>query len=257
MDIRKLEAQLKTKITEERSLKEELEKNIKYQDYLENVVQNMSKFFPEISDVLNRYKTLRDANKYLLEKQLDEETRQENTHREFTNYKKSKENQILNYNNEIAELQLKYEKYRLESNNLQAQVDLANEAASDKILQLGQILHSVSNILYRCEETFRRRHNKPPADKVENLNSLPLAEQVARTISKLDDIAMVMVDFKEVKDEYMDEMATLNNANNAALRRAGATSNVQAVAAATTSIAASGGQQSVAESKSEIGTKSH
>jgi hypothetical protein len=55
---------------------------------------------------LTRYKTLRDANIYLLEKQQLDEGSNENTLREFLIYKKSKENQVLNNNNEIADLQV-------------------------------------------------------------------------------------------------------------------------------------------------------
>ena len=105
---------------------------------------------------------------------------------------------------------------------------------------------------------------------------MPLAEQVARTINKLDDIAMVMVDFREVKDEYVDELATQNNANIVVQRKAGAAylaaaaagqvsnGGAGAAAASTTSvgfvastITPGTNQQSVAESKSDMGAKSH
>ncbi len=108
-EIRRLEAQLKATLNEENVLKGELEKNVKYQDYLENVVQNMSKFFVEISDILNRHKTLRDANTYLIEKQMADETSNESMMREYSTFKKAKENQALNVNNEIAEMQEKLE----------------------------------------------------------------------------------------------------------------------------------------------------
>jgi len=56
MEIKKLEQQLKEKLLEENELKEEVQRNLQYQDFLESVCQNMSKYFPEISDILNRYK---------------------------------------------------------------------------------------------------------------------------------------------------------------------------------------------------------
>lgn len=214
MEIRKLEAQLKSKIEEERVLKEELEANIKYQDFLDNVVQNMTKFFPEIADILNRYKTLKDVNKYLLEKQLTEETLHENTQREFANFCKMKENQILNETNEISELQVKLEQTKNKFSMLQAEVDGVIEQSSDKVLQLGQILSSVSNIIERCEDNFRRRHNKPAVEKgPQKTSDSSIHVQCSSCMSKLDDIAMFMVDFKEIISEYHTEMGNLAKSN--------------------------------------------
>eukprot|EP01036_Dinobryon_divergens_P031790 gene31790-41259_t len=109
VEIQKLEAQLKNKLREESLLKEEVEKNLKYQDYLDNVVQNMSKFFPEIADILNRYTTLRNANSYLIEKHFMDEAANDNMRRDYVTFKKFKENQILNDSNDIAGFQLKLE----------------------------------------------------------------------------------------------------------------------------------------------------
>ena len=82
---------------------------MKYQDYLDNVVQNMSKFFPEIADILNRYTTLRNANSYLIEKHFMDEAANDNMRRDYITFKKFKENQILNDSNDIAGFQLKLE----------------------------------------------------------------------------------------------------------------------------------------------------
>jgi hypothetical protein len=204
-EIKRFEVQLKLKLREEGVLKEELERNMKYQDYLESVVQNMSKFFPEIPDILNRYKTLRDANIYLLEKQQMDEGSNENTLREFLTFKKSKENQVLNNNNEIADLQVRMEHKQAKTNTLQDDIDNAIKEASEKALSLGQILSSASNILDRCEETFRRRHNKPQIDRSSDklrLDGISLTEQCLRTMSKLDEISMFMADFKDIREEY-------------------------------------------------------
>jgi hypothetical protein len=110
---------LNLKLREEGILKEELERNLRNQEYLESVVLNMSKFFPEIPDVLNRYKTLRDANIYLLEKQQSDEGSNENTLREYLTFKKTKENQVLNNNNAIAGLQVRMEHKQAKTNTMQ------------------------------------------------------------------------------------------------------------------------------------------
>ncbi len=184
-------------------MKEEVEKNLKYQDYLENVVQGMSKFFPEISDILNRHKTLRDANSYLIEKHHADEGANDKLQKEYISFKKFKENQILNESNEIAEMQLKLEQGVTKTMRVQGDLDRATMDASEKGLEVGQVISSVGNILARCEESFRIRHNKPHMDRSsDKLNGMPIAEQCQRTKSKLDEIEMFMVDYKEIIADY-------------------------------------------------------
>jgi hypothetical protein len=201
---------LNLKLREEGILKEELERNLRNQEYLESVVLNMSKFFPEIPDVLNRYKTLRDANIYLLEKQQSDEGSNENTLREYLTFKKTKENQVLNNNNAIAGLQMRMEHKQAKTNTMQDDIDNAILEASEKALSLGQILSSVSNILDRCEETFRRRHSKPQIDRSTDrsrLDVMSVNEQCLRTMGKLDEIAMFMADFKDIREEFSRDPA--------------------------------------------------
>jgi len=221
LEIEKLEAQFKSKLKEESILKEELEKNLKYQDYLDNVVQTMSKYFPEIPDILNRYKTLRDANTYLIEKHHQDEGSNDNTQRDFLSYKKFKENQILNDSNAIAEMQVYLEQGKSKANRVQDEVDKLNMDASEKGLELGQILASVSNILERADQSFRIRHNKPPVERsADKMADMKLMEKYLRTVSKLDEVEMFMVDYRDIianassgsqKLDWMDETTAGNS----------------------------------------------
>jgi hypothetical protein len=76
--------------------------------------------------------------------------------------------------------------------------------ASEKGLELGQIITSVSNILERSEESYRIRHNKPHLDRSiadkEGFQNLP--EVCANTEKKLNEIASLMMDFKDIVQEY-------------------------------------------------------
>jgi hypothetical protein len=208
IEIKRFKTQLEQKMREEAVLKQELERNMKYQEFLDGLVSSMAKFFPEgISDVLNRYKTLRDANTYLLEKQQADEATNESTLREFTTFKKTKENEILNSNNEIADMQKKLEHRVAKANSLQEEIEGVIVAASEKVLSLGQIVSAISNILDRCNENFRRRHNKPMIDKADRNDGMPLMEQCLRTMSKLDEISMFMIDFKDIKEDFCKDFS--------------------------------------------------
>lgn len=207
MELRKYEQILADKMAEEQSLKAEVERNLKYQEYLENVVLYLSKDFPEISDVLNRYKTLKDVNVYLNEKQRADEQLNEQTQREFVSFKKENENEILNCGNEVAELQVKLEQCMNGTMRLQGDIDDYNMAAADKALALGQELSAISNILGRCEQSFRVRHNKPKVDVQSDFSkNTSLTEQCYRAMSKLDEIKLFMNDYSVIHQEYMAEM---------------------------------------------------
>jgi hypothetical protein len=163
----------------------------------------MSKFFPEISDILNRYKTLKDANNYLIEKHHSDEAANDNLQREYLTFKKFKENQVLNDSNEIADMQLTLEQGKSRTNRVQAEIEKVAMEASEKSLGLGQIISSVANILDRCEESFRVRHNKPHVDRaVDRMHELPLIEQYHKTVSKLEEVSMFIVDFKDIISDY-------------------------------------------------------
>lgn len=205
-EIKRLEAELLGRLKEETQLKDMVERNIQYQDYLESVCQSMSKYFPEISDILNRYKTLVDANADLLKKQQQIESTNETTQREYFDFKKDGENRELNQNNEIAELQSLLESKRKAVDLLQTKIDAAQQGSGDKALTLGQILSSVSNTLNRCEEAYRIRHNKPladrNADKEAHLALRERYEQVVAASGKLEDMRTFICDLLDVKAEY-------------------------------------------------------
>eukprot|EP00606_Chrysophyceae_sp_TOSAG23-5_P000293 GSChrysophyteH2.ASY1.ANO1.1036.1 assembled CDS len=210
IEIKKLEQQLQQILIDEAELKEKVEKNLQYQDYLENVCQSMTKYFPEISDILSRYSTLRDANKQLLASKEQDDLDRDTKEREYNVFRKDNENRILNQNNEIAEMQILLEKTLSERSTIQKEIDRQKTEASDKTLTLGAVLGGVLNVLNRCEESFRHRHNKPmldysgekPPDTDEELK-----EEVDKTLLRLDEVAMFMVDFHDIKRMHSSEHA--------------------------------------------------
>jgi hypothetical protein len=207
IEIRKLESQLKQILIDEHELKEKVEANIQYQDYLENVCQSMAKYFPEIQDILSRYSTLRDANQQLLASKEQDDNERDMKEKEYNLFRKGKENQLLNQNNEIAEMQIQLEKAVNLRSAIQKDIDKSQNEASDKTLTLGAVLSGVTNVLNRCEESFRNRHNKPMLENVVEKppdNDDELRDEVDKTCLKLEEVAMFMVDFNEIKRMYAD-----------------------------------------------------
>jgi hypothetical protein len=104
-EIEKLKAQEAEKREEEKLMRKQLELNEKYQRYLQEVVDKGSDDYHEIQDLLNRYNTLKTANKDLADTQTKAEQENEKKSVEYSHYKKERGNEILNANNDIANLQ--------------------------------------------------------------------------------------------------------------------------------------------------------
>jgi hypothetical protein len=190
---------------EEKTLKFQLERNIKYQDYLESVSSNMSKFFPEISDILKRYKVLQSCNSDLIEKSMKGEKLNEETLRDFLLYRKEKENAMLTDSNAISTLQVAYEHKLNSTSNLLNTIDNETKNATDKSVNLGQILTSVTNILERADTSFRLRHNKPLIDHTADSTITTLTDKCKKAITKLEEISMYMGDYIDIYKEYITE----------------------------------------------------
>jgi predicted trehalose synthase len=81
--------------------------------------------------------------------------------------------------------------------------DNALQENANKTKDLGQILASITNILARCEDSFRVRHNKPPRI-MERLDRALLTDQKRLAVSQLDEIREFLVSFQEVMDAQQD-----------------------------------------------------
>ena len=203
-EIQRLEIRLREIHEEEQALREELEKNQKYQEYLESVVVNLTKFFPEIQDVIKRHTVLVDCNKDLISKSEQGEQLSEQTLRDFMQYRKEKENAMLTDSNTISTLQVAFESKASSVADLQTSIDHETQSATDKSVNLGQVLTSVTNILERADSSFRIRHNKPQVDHSTN-EHLSLTEKCQVAISKLDEMLMFMGDYNDIVNEYKAE----------------------------------------------------
>ena len=152
-EITKLKQQYFEKMEEEKAMKEQVSQNIKYQQFLNDVVEFVqtqgTEDFPEVQDLLNRYKTLRDANNDLNRRQVTHDVENENKRQEFSQFSKERTNEVLNRNNEIATLQKHLESCAVGTLQAQNNVDSSIRNMSDKVLQLGQILASIENLLGR------------------------------------------------------------------------------------------------------------
>ena len=170
---------------------------------LEMVQESVPEDYPEISDLLNRYKTLKDANLDLSQRQQDHEEMNEAKRIEFANFQKERQNEILNFNNEIASLQKQLENGEVTAHRLQNEADVAIRSMSDKTLVLGQILMAVDNLLSRCtaKHGLVLKHTETAAhDATAKVTGTEAQKGAAKAMQDLDVIADYISDFKAIAD---------------------------------------------------------
>ena len=149
-EIVKLQAGLNTMRKEYTVLEEQLDKNRKYQTFLERMQMSYSEEYPEIMDLLKRHQTLTSANNDLINRQREHEQKNEMERVKFASFTKQGKTNMLNYNNQIASLQKKLEVETAGAAEAADSLDASIRKASAETLEVGQVLMAVKNLLQRC-----------------------------------------------------------------------------------------------------------
>lgn len=159
-EIQDLQTILNNTIEEDQKIKTQLAKYIQYQEYLENVVANNSKYFSDVADILNRYKILRENNLALVEKQRRDNNEHDTILKEYIIYLKSKENESLGTNNNMATMRESLVKTYTDSQIIEENLEKITDNTVEKVLNLGQVIRSINHLYTRASSTFRARHSK-------------------------------------------------------------------------------------------------
>lgn len=116
-----------------------VDKNIKYQRYLEAVVEE-DPDLQETSDLLNRHTTLVTTNMDLKQLQRQNMDEMERVRAEISATLKRHADETLNKNNKIAQLKKELERTRLRATDQEAVKDSSLQVTSQNTLQYGQVL---------------------------------------------------------------------------------------------------------------------
>ena len=134
---------------EKERVHEVLEKNMRYQHYLESVLE-VADEYSEVSDLLSRHATLLATNQDLKDHQRKCAELTEKIRTELQVYVKTKTDESLNLSNELARLKKELEGYEGDAMVQQAKKDQSLQVASEKTLEYGQVVLSTDNIFNRC-----------------------------------------------------------------------------------------------------------
>lgn len=159
--VQRLLRQQEKEKAETKKKKEELAKNRKYQLYLEQVQETHADDYPEISNILDRYKTLKDADESLDSRQRETERKMEVQRVRASQFNKAKVNEILNSNNKIAELKKELEQTEAAVAFHQQEIDKARLSLREQTRELGEVLFAVENLKNRCTSASNKDGKGP------------------------------------------------------------------------------------------------
>lgn len=162
-DIVSLKALLDELKAEKESTSTVVEKNMRYQKYLEQVL-DIADQYHEISDLLMRFATLEATNGDLRQQAKGTSETNEATRAELQTYTKTRTDEILNLNNKISRKKKDLEEKERICFALESKKDYAMQAESQKRLQHGQVCMATENLSLRCKDASKLKHpeyNKP------------------------------------------------------------------------------------------------
>mmetsp|Transcript_4361 Transcript_4361/g.15122 ORF Transcript_4361/g.15122 Transcript_4361/m.15122 type:complete len:302 (+) Transcript_4361:93-998(+) len=134
-----------------------VDKNMRYQKYLETVL-DVADEYHEINDLLMRFATLDATNNDLRLHAKSCEEKHEKTRAELQTYTKAKTDEILNLNNQISRMKKELEGQEREVLTLTNNMDHSLQMASQKTLEHGQVGMATDNLFQRCSARSKVNH---------------------------------------------------------------------------------------------------
>ncbi|XP_057391119.1 coiled-coil domain-containing protein 42 isoform X4 [Balaenoptera acutorostrata] len=115
-----------------------------FNKYLEKVVENSE--FEEIHEVIARYKTLVSMHQDLMQSAQEGQEKVERAKAQLARYKEEKDDEILQHNNELARLQMRFDRARSDVIIWESRWAHIQNTAAKKTLLLGTIKMATLNL---------------------------------------------------------------------------------------------------------------
>ena len=148
-EIVRLHGEVQKQLEKRAQMVEEVKKMSQYQAYLDSVLE-VEEEYPEIADLLARYETLSAARDDLIKRQDSAADQNERERKELQEFMQERSDRILNYNNQVADLQQDSEKAAEKVVEIQENADRQVQTVAESTLQLGQVMMACENIYQRC-----------------------------------------------------------------------------------------------------------
>lgn len=178
---------------DQRELEHQLDIKNRFRSYLERVIEVGDHGYEEISDLLNRHKTLLDANNDLMKQVQEQDIEIDICRQKLHALKMETQNQLLVGNSQIQIRQKELEKVFAAVKHEEAEKNLKEEDKKAVVRESGQVVQAIRNIFARCESSMRIKPQQT-ASRDDGLSEL--------LAFNLDVIHARILDLKEICEEY-------------------------------------------------------
>ena len=150
--------------------------------------------YEEVTDILNRYRTLRESNQDLMNHVAQQDAQVDGLRAELYEFKSDKENQILVGNNLCQTQRELLDKIRKEVSSEEEKKDSIEDRKKDLSREISEVASSIKNMFLRCQSTVK---SKQIFSKMKDTGSL------SETLThNLDVILARITDLREMKREH-------------------------------------------------------
>jgi len=171
--------------TEKIRQQERLSRVLKYQDFLEDVVESSPAMYEEISDVLKRHEMLRDTKRDL-ETSVEKSTKDvERLRGELQRLRSEGHKSILVQQALIHKYQMRSEKLQLQGLKASTQIELDSKALNQSSREYAHIMMATRNLYARCLATKKgRRSNSSGPRSPSNCNATKVQDESSKKTKK-------------------------------------------------------------------------
>lgn len=187
-EIEKLQMELEVLTSQRDRLHRRLERNAIYHRFLDRVLETAEDFH-EVREVIARYDTLNATHEDLLLADQVTQTKIEEEKRSLILYTEAKNNEILNFNNELSNLQTRFDKAQLSSVRWESKWTHIKTTAATKTLLLGRVKMAAHN-LYQVVKRHQRSRREEDSD-TEDTN-----EQLLQVQQYIQDLTQIVTDIR-------------------------------------------------------------
>lgn len=191
-EIEVLQQQLNDIRNEKERTSEVVERNMRYQMYLERV-HEFAEEYHEIGELLMRHETLLATNIDLRDHMKKCESETETTRSTLQTYTKETTDKILSLNNHISKLKKELEERERMTQKIESNKDYVLHDASRKIEELGQVHMATDNLFNRCHSRSTVGHP---------VYSAPL-DQLTVIGDYMSDVRAITKEWLRIKNAYV------------------------------------------------------
>eukprot|EP00518_Triparma_eleuthera_P006570 CAMPEP_0182479592 /NCGR_PEP_ID=MMETSP1319-20130603/34451_1 /TAXON_ID=172717 /ORGANISM="Bolidomonas pacifica, Strain RCC208" /LENGTH=350 /DNA_ID=CAMNT_0024681023 /DNA_START=138 /DNA_END=1187 /DNA_ORIENTATION=- len=197
-EIRLLKLELKEAEIEREKLQDELNRLNRYKEYLDDTVEKApDNELEQIEDILNRLKTLEDANLDLQYQVEGNDKNMDDIRNELQVFRLEMQNQVLVQNSQVHKYQNELERLKAMSKLGRDDEEARQVRDNDVNRETGQIIMAIRNLYTRCTNTQKSKKKPFHNNWVNNAKKLDWCLSVIRDR---------LVDLNDVKEQFKEKL---------------------------------------------------